>query len=210
MTDTSGEDIVKRQEACQLWREENSLLKASCGPILTEESLQNDDAKVKFYTGLQSFATLMAIFKYVSAPVILGPRTTLTKFQQFLVVLMKLRLNLVDQDIAYRFGIHQSSVLRNFRKWIDIMHIRLRHLILWPEREELLKTMPMNFRKNFKRCVIIIDCFEIFCEWPTNLKARSQLWSNYIHHNTVKFLIGIAPQGVVSFISEGWEAVCLM
>ena len=64
--------------------------------------------------------------------------------------------------------------------------------------------MPMDFRKNFKWCVIIIDCFEIFCEQPTNLKARSQLWSNYKHHNTVKFLIGIAPQGVVSFISEGW------
>ena len=29
-------------------------------------------------------------------------------------------------------------------------------------------------------------------------------WSNYKHHNTVKFLIGISPQGVVSFISEGW------
>ena len=72
MTDTSGEDIVKLQEACQLWREENYLLQASCGLILTEESLQNDDAKVKFYTGLQS-----------SAPVILGPGTTLTNFQQF-------------------------------------------------------------------------------------------------------------------------------
>ena len=112
----------------------------------------------------------MAIFRYVSAPVILGPRTTLTKFQQLLMVLMKLRLNLVDQDVAYRFGIHQSYVARNFRKWIDIMHIRLRELILWPEREELLKTMPMDFRKNFKRCVIIIDCFEIFVSGRQILK----------------------------------------
>ena len=66
---------------------------------LTKESLQNDDAKVKFYTGLQSFATLVAIFRYVSAPVMSGPQTTLTTFQQFLMVLIKLRLNLVDQDI---------------------------------------------------------------------------------------------------------------
>ena len=65
MTDTSGEDISKLQEACQLWKEENSLLKASCGSSLTKESLQNDDAKEKFYTGLQSCATLMAIFRYV-------------------------------------------------------------------------------------------------------------------------------------------------
>ena len=52
--------------------------------------------------------------------------------------------------------------------------------------------------------MIIIDCFEVFCERPSNLKARSQLWSNYKHHNMVKFLIGISPQGVVSFVSEGW------
>ena len=64
----------------------------------------------KVYTGLQSFATLMAIFRYVSALVMSGPRTTLTAFQQFLMVLIKLRLNLVDQDIAYRFGVHQSTV----------------------------------------------------------------------------------------------------
>ena len=67
MRDTSGEDIAKLQEACQLWREENSLLKGSCGSSLTKESLQNDDTKVTFYTGLQSFATLMAIFRYVYA-----------------------------------------------------------------------------------------------------------------------------------------------
>ena len=101
MTDTSGEDMVKLQEACQLCREENSLLKASCGASLTKESLQNDDAKVKFYTGLQSFVTLMAIFRKMSAPVMSGPWTTLTTLQQFLMVLIKLRLNLVDQDVAY-------------------------------------------------------------------------------------------------------------
>ena len=64
--------------------------------------------------------------------------------------------------------------------------------------------MPIDFRSKFRRCVIIIDCFEVFCQRPSNLKARAQTWSNYKHHNTVKFLIGIAPQGVISFISEAW------
>ena len=34
--------------------------------------------------------------------------------------------------------------------------------------------------------------------------ARAQTFSNYKHHNTVKFLIAITPQGVVSFVSKGW------
>ena len=53
-----------------------------------------------------------------------------------------------------------------------------------------MKTAPVDF-KNFKNCVTIIDCFEIFMERPMNLKARAQAWSNYKHHNTVKFMISI-------------------
>ena len=41
-------------------------------------------------------------------------------------------------------------------------------------------------------------------ERPSNLKARAETWSNYKHNNTAKFLIGIAPQGVISFISNGY------
>ena len=52
MTDTSGEDIAKLQEACQLRTEENFLLKVSCGSSLTKESLQNDDPKVLYWTSI--------------------------------------------------------------------------------------------------------------------------------------------------------------
>ena len=37
---------------------------------------------------------------------------------------------------------------------------------------------------------------------PISLKAHAQTWSNYKHSNTIKFLIGIAPQGAVT--SKGW------
>ena len=67
-----------------------------------------------------------------------------------------------------------------------------------------MKTMPMEFRKHFRKCIVIVDCFDIFIERPTSQVARAQTWSNYKHHNTVKFLIGITPQGSVAFISQGW------
>ena len=85
-----------------------------------------------------------------------------------------------------------------------MMHVQLSPLVKWPGREELMKTMPMEFRQNFKQCIVVIDCFEVFIERPTSLKARAQTWSNYKHHNTAKFLIGISPQGAISFISKGW------
>ena len=67
-----------------------------------------------------------------------------------------------------------------------------------------MKTMPSDFRKHFKKCVLIIDCFEVFIERPASLLARAQTYSNYKKHNTIKFLIGITPQGSVVYISEGW------
>ena len=85
------------------------------------------------------------------------------------------------------------------------MDIRLQGLIMWPDRDSLRKTMPICFQKAFgKKVALIIDCFEIFVERPSNLQARAMTWSNYKHHNTIKVLMGIAPQGVVSFISESW------
>ena len=54
------------------------------------------------------------------------------------------------------------------------------------------------------KTTVIIDSFEIFINMPTNLMARAQTFSSYKHHNTVKVLIGISPQGMISFVSEAW------
>lgn len=99
-------------------------------------------------------------------------------FQQFLLVLMKLRVNQFDQDLPYRFGISQASVSRYFNKWIETIFIRLLPLVTWPGREELQLTMSVQFKKHFKMCVAIIDCFEVLCEWPKSLKGRAQTRSN--------------------------------
>ena len=34
--------------------------------------------------------------------------------------------------------------------------------------------------------------------------ARAQTYSNYKSHNTVKILVGITPQGSISFVSNSW------
>ena len=126
-------------------------------------NLRSNDQKIRFYTGLPSFIVLETVFKFVSSQYH-SNKFTLSSFEEFMVTLMKLRLSLFEQDLAFRFGVHQSTISRIFRRWIDIMYVKLKPLIKWPNREELLKTLPMDFRSHFKRCVVIIDCFEIFCE----------------------------------------------
>ena len=82
-------------------------------------------------------------------------------------------------------------------------------LIMWPDRDVLQKTMPTCFQKSFGKKVAIIidcfrDCFEIFIDRPSNLSALASTWSNYKHKNTAKVLLGITPQGVISYVSESW------
>ena len=62
---------------------------------------------MKFYTGLPSFTVLMAIFNFITTH---GSTSRTYSFREYIAVLMKLRLSLYDQDITYRFGIHQSNV----------------------------------------------------------------------------------------------------
>ena len=125
----------------------------------------------------------------------------LNKFQEFIMVLIKLRLNVPQQDIAYHFNVSRSVVSRVFSAWLIVMDICLSPLISWPDREDLNRTMPQCFIDSFGfKTTVIIDCFEIFIDRPTNLMARAQTYSNYKHHNTVKVLIGITPQGTISFV----------
>ena len=94
----------------------------------------------------------------------------LSKISMFLMFILKLRLNLFDEDIGYRFGVHASTVSRNFHRVLEVTFARTAHLIKWLDRETLRLTMPMSFRKFFKQCCVI-DCSEIFIERPSDLLA---------------------------------------
>jgi len=187
-------------------QENNSTLVNTIGNLVFhEDSLRDNDAKVAYYTGLPSFALLMHIFGLVSKKVPDSPLYVLPKFQQFLLVLMRLRLNLQVQDLAFRFNVHVSTVSRIFYRWVVAMSYSLEQCILWPDRESLYTSMPLCFKREWGSSVaVIIDCFEVFTDRSSSLLARASTWSQYKHHNTVKFLIGITPQGTISYISPAY------
>ena len=104
-------------------------------------------------------------------------------WRSILIVLIKLRLNLGFQDLAFRMGISISTVSRRFHEALDIMAVRLRSLIHWPEREELRKIMPMCFQSVYGlKVVAIVDCYEIRIE---NLHI---LWPKVQHGHNINIL----------------------
>ena len=86
------------------------ILKAS----LTEDSFRNDDEKVLFYTGLPNFLVMITLFNYLQDIVSLTARSSLSKFEQFVLTMMRLRLNLPFSDLGYRFGVSTSTSFRVF------------------------------------------------------------------------------------------------
>ena len=80
--------------------------------MLTEYALICDDQKVQLYTGLPCYATLMVVFEFVFEGLKKHHRSTLSLSSQFMMTLVKLCLNLRDADLDYRFGVHQSTVVK--------------------------------------------------------------------------------------------------
>ncbi|XP_052471879.1 uncharacterized protein LOC128028648 [Carassius gibelio] len=215
MDDTGSNNNIAEQQECHLCScrsdvinrllEENRRLKEELAQKrMDEDSFKDDDAKVKYYTGLPCLALLMGVLTQLLP---CRPQTgqKLSPFQMLLSTLMRLRLNLPIQHIAYLFSVDRKTVSTTFRETIGTMFRHLKPLVHWPERHCLQATMPHQFVEAFgNRVAVIVDCFEIRIKTASNLKARAQTFPHHKHQHTLKYLIGITPRGSISFISQGW------
>ena len=76
-------------------------------------------------------------------------------------------------------------------------------LVIWPPKESIREHLPEIFLKSgYGKCRVIIDCAEVFIERPKSLSAQAATWSDYKHHNTFTFLVGITRTGFISFVSS--------
>ena len=60
------------------------------------------------------------------------------------------------------------------------------------------------FLKKYPTTFMIIDTSELFIQTRSDLMLQSSTWSNYKQHNTTKFLIGITPNGAITFVSPAF------
>ena len=164
------------------------------------EIIKENDDVTKFYTGLATWSVFHFLFTYLVTyfPI---KRPSLMKLQlcdSLLMVLMRLRLNLLVEDLVYQFEISLSTASDLFQEWMDVMFDHLRTFIKSPTQE----IVPTSIYASRARC--IIDCSDIFIEGLSSFQPRAKTYSNYKKHNTVKFVIGITPSGAISFSSKCW------
>ena len=100
------------------------------------KSIGEDDANVRFYTGFTSLSVLMVCYNFLGPAVDnlsywcssssksagkegesktkKGRKRLLAPLDEFFLLLISLRLGLFEQDLAYQFGVSQSTVSRTY------------------------------------------------------------------------------------------------
>lgn len=161
------------------------------------------DFQVQMYTGIsrKTFECLVGWLEPVSRKK--GGSDELSPSQKLLLVLMRLRHNFTQNDLACRFNIEQSSVSRLINNWVPLLSAQLKGLIKWPQTTIGPTDPPYHLLPN---AVAIIDGTEIFIQRPSNLTTQKSVYSDYKSHTTVKFLVAIDTfTGVFIFVSHGFS-----
>ena len=189
-------------------------------PLLQKFSIEcsfNDDAAIRFYTFFELYAQLMILFNFLGDSVNhliysgsssdanysrTKTRRALSPKNEFFLTLCRLRFNLMEDDLAYRFKISQPTVSRIFTTWVNFLYYKLKEIPIWPSREQVQLMMPEEFLCLYPNTRIIIDATEIFIQRPSDPSAQQVTFSSYKNSNTAKVLAGITPSGAFSFISD--------
>lgn len=124
-----------------------------------------------------------------------GVKRKLSLWQEFTLVLLRLRLGLFEKELANRYSVSVSTVSDICCTWIRFMKSELQpRCTLWPSKEQIKCYMPPVFQQFYPELVSIIDCTEIRMESPSSLDHQSLCYSSCKAHTTMKGLIGITPK----------------
>jgi hypothetical protein len=116
---------------------------------------------------------------------------------------MKLKLNLGHKDLAFRFNTSSSTVTNVTMTFIILLNDILFKSFMDTVPSQLKNQLCLpNCFQSFQNCRMIIDCTEVSCDIPKQLDQQKLTYSNHKHRNTLKGLIGIAHNGVITFVSK--------
>ena len=177
---------------------------------LSYENLKENHAKFKYYTRI-NMEVFDCLFDYLQAEKDIeavkktkkGSHRLFCYRDQLIMILIELRLNTQFENLADQVGCSETTVHDIFKKWINLMYVKLKFLIKWTDHDASMQTLPNVFRQYFPKLKTIIDCTEIFINRPKTYKVRVQAYSNYKKYSTVKFLTVCTPLSSISFHEHG-------
>ncbi|XP_077277163.1 uncharacterized protein LOC143905551 [Temnothorax americanus] len=162
------------------------------------------DKELSTATGIQNFELFDSI---VAAVKIAAPHLNtgvLSIRERVLMTFMKLKQNLSYSFLSILFPTisvrYCSEIICNM---LDILSEILEPCIHFPSGDEILRNMPLCFA-NYPDTRIILDCTKIEIQRPKNLCCQITMYSTYKRRYTIKFMKGVTPGGIISFVSKAY------
>ena len=76
---------------------------------------------------------------------------------EFLMLLMKLRMGLSNIDLVERFCVSESKVNKINLTWVNFVYNVISSLKIWPHRDIIIKHSPEEFIKKYPNTIAIVD-----------------------------------------------------
>ena len=190
---TSNEVSDLLQEITSLKEEVAALKEELNNQSFQLENVKDDDSKMLFYTGFQSYRAFESFFHFVGPavnmlrysdkssddPVKKGRPRILNPSEELFMTLIRLRLGLMEQDIAFRFVVSQSTVSRIVITWTNFLFLELKKIPLWPPKEVITGNMPKQFKEKYPSTRVVIDATEVYIDQPKLPELQQMTFSSY-------------------------------
>lgn len=164
-------------------------------------SLKEDDCT--FYTGVSKTA-----FDHVAKAASAEATKTFLSLpteNQLLLTLIRWRLGLLYGHLARMFQVSVTSAHNIFKHMLSVLTSIMKKIVIWLPRAVIRNSMPDSFVNNdIEGTTCIIDCSENVLQRPKKLRPRAQTYSSYKARNTVKFLMAIAPNRYIMYVSSAY------
>ncbi|XP_075550264.1 uncharacterized protein LOC142583657 [Dermacentor variabilis] len=210
LCDGNASSYISHKEVC------STGLGSSCSPCFSDKStglackehffagfrsLQHDENAFHAFTAIDfsSFALLLSILP--PAPKKLNELSIEDKILLFLI---KLKHGLPFSFLSVLFGIHKTTASRIFKGLLVNIHAATRKWLYWSSQAAVLATLPPCFKLHYPKCRVVIDCTELETEVPPGIEKQNMWYSDYKGRHTIKYLVGIAPNGLITFLSKGF------
>ena len=120
----------------------------------------------------------------------------------------KLKLSYSFKALATIFDVGQQICSNNFRLILKSLSPYKSALIKWQTKKQIAKLLPDCF-KYYPDTRIIIIFLELPVQSPSKQSEQKDFYSHHQRRHTVKFMMGIAPNGFISFVTKVYPgSVC--
>ena len=129
-----------------------------------------------------------------------GRKRILTTKEEFLIVLCRLHLGVLNRHLSDMFGVSEPAISKIVATWVCMLDRVFENTCSLAIKRGAGKKSSQMFQK-YPQTRVIMDTTELFIEKPTSPSAQKATWSEYKHHNTLKLLVGISQSGAFTFVS---------